>query len=152
MANTTQERRDAIRRYLQGESASAICRSLGRTRYWFYKWLKRYDPANPSWFQDHSRIPHQVGHKTSLEVEQLVCQLLFFRPQPFGDLAHIREELPRFETFHNTQHRYAKLGSRTHWEVHTAAKRRLLSRRFALHQQGLLWREGRVSFTRLTDD
>jgi len=334
MANTRQERRDAIRRDLQGESASAICRSLGRTRYWFYKWLKRYDPVNPSWFQDHSRIPHRVGSKTPLAVEQLVCQVrqrlvtttyaqrgalaiqwqlqqlgveplpelwtinrllkryglvekpiyhprgtpyrtlaaprpntvhqldlvgprylkggqrfygihlidacsnavalaampsqqavdvvealvaarqklgiprylqvdnelafrgsnrrprsfgllirlclylrvavpcipeaepwrhgiverfndvydkLCFRPQQFRDLAHVRDELPCFETFHNTQHRDAKLGRRTPWAVHTAAKRRLLSRRFALHLQGLLWREGRVSFTRLTD-
>jgi putative transposase len=335
MADITQERLDAIRRFLQGEPPRAICRSLGRTRYWFYKWLKRYDPATPTWSQDHSRAPHRVGSKTSVEVEQLVCTIrlrlvttkyaqrcelairwqlqqlgveplpevwtinrilkrhglvdkptspargtpypawaapqpnavhqldlvgprylkggerfygihlidahsnavalaampskqafdvvealvagwqrlgvprvlqvdnelgfrgsnrhprsfgllirlclylrvevhfipagepwrtgiverfndvydkLFFRPRPFRDLAHVRAELPCFETFHNTQHRYAKLGSRTPWEVHTAPQRRLLSRRLALHQQGLPWREGRVSFTRLTDD
>ena len=80
-----------------------------------------------------------------------VYDKLCFWPQPFGDLTHIREELPRFETFHNTQHRYAKLGCRTPWEVHTAAKRRLLSCRSALHRQGLFWREDRVWFTRLTD-
>ena len=49
MANAEQERIDAIGRYLRGESASAICRLLGRTRYWLYKWLKRYDPADPTW-------------------------------------------------------------------------------------------------------
>jgi hypothetical protein len=45
-----------------------------------------------------------------------------------------RRGLGAFETFHNSQHRYAKLGSRTPWEVHTTAKRQLLSPRFALHR------------------
>jgi len=49
MASTEQERIDAVSRYLLGEAASAICRALGRSRYWLYKWLKRYDPANPAW-------------------------------------------------------------------------------------------------------
>jgi hypothetical protein len=75
MANAIQERRFAIRRYLQGESASAIGRSLGRTRSWCYQWLKRDDLATPSGFQDHSRIPHRVGSNTSMAVEPLVCQI-----------------------------------------------------------------------------
>lgn len=81
-------------------------------------------------------------HHGIVERFNAVYDKLCFRPQPFRDLAHVRDELPRFETFHNTQHRYAKLGSRTPWEVHTIAKRRLLSHRFALHWQGLPWREG----------
>jgi putative transposase len=76
----------------------------------------------------------------------------FWRPQPFRDLAHLRRELPHFETFHNTQHRYAKLGQHTPWTVHTATPRRRLAQRFALHRRGLPWREGRISGIRLTDD
>jgi hypothetical protein len=34
MAEVPQDRIDAIRRYLQGEPASAICQALGRTRYY----------------------------------------------------------------------------------------------------------------------
>jgi hypothetical protein len=60
--------------------------------------------------------------------------------------------LSRCATFHNTRRRNAKRGSCTPWEVHTAGQRRLLSRRFALHQQSLRWREGRVSFTSLAGD
>jgi putative transposase len=335
MADVTPARLDAIRRFLQGEPASAVCRSLGRTRDWLCKWLKRSDPAHAAWCQDHSRAPHRVGSKTPAEAGQLACKIrqrlvttkdaprgaltirwqlqqlgaeplpelwtikrslkrhglvakrasqargtpypawaahrpnaahrlalagprslkggerfsglhlidaqskavalaavprkqasdvaearvagwqrlgvpralqvdnapafrganrhprgfgllirpcldprvavhfiaagepgrngivercndvyakLFCRPQPFRDRAHRREELPSFETFHNPQHRAAKRGSRTPWEGHTAAQRRLLSRRLALHPQGLPWREGRVSCTRLTDD
>jgi putative transposase len=334
MADAVQDRIDAIRRYLQGEPASAVCRALGRTRYWLYKWLKRYDPADPAWAHDHSRRPRRLPAKPPEEVEQLVCKIrerlvttkyaqrgafaiqwqllqlgvqpvpeiwtinrilkrhglvghptyqprgipyprlaaprphvvhqldlvgpryltggqrfygvhvmdmhsnavalaampskqardvvdalvaawqklgiprylqvdnelsfrgsnrhphsfgllirlclylgvevvfiperepwrngtverfndvydkLFWRPQQFRDLAHLREELPHFETFHNTQHRYAKLGQRTPWAVHMATSRRRLAQRFALHHQGLPWRDGRISFIRLTD-
>lgn len=76
---------------------------------------------------------------------------LFLQSQWFRDLAHLRAELPRFEAFHNTQHRYAKLGQRTPWEVHSTVRPRRLPRPYARHQQGLSWRDGRVSFIRLTD-
>src|SRR3990172_6561455 len=77
---------------------------------------------------------------------------LFFRTQRFRGLAHLADELRRFETFHNTQHRYAVLGQHVPWEVHTAGRRRLLPQRFTVPQRGLPFREGRVSFVRLTDD
>src|SRR5262245_18668189 len=48
-----------------------------------------------------------------------VYDQLCFRPQQCRDLAHVREELHGFETFHNPQQRSAKLGSRTPWHVHT---------------------------------
>ncbi len=331
-----QERRiDGIRRYLQGERISSICRDLGRSRRWFYYWLKRYNPSDPVWPQSRSRVPRQVPKKTPEEVERLVCQVrqrlvttkyaqkgalaiqwqlqklgvhplphvwtinrilkrhglvikptyvsrgkpypavplrqpydlhqldlvgprylqggqrfygvnlidafsnavaleavpskravdivealvaawqrlgipralqmdnemafrgsnryprsfgllirlclylgveaifipeaepwrngvierfndvydkLFFRSQHFSDLAHLRGELPAFETFHNTQHRYAKLSQSTPGTVHTGVPRRLLPQRFRLHQDGLPWRDGRVSFVRLTDE
>ena len=335
MANAEQERIDAICRYLRGESASAICRSLGRTRYWLYKWLKRYVPADPTWARAHSRAPHRAACKTRPDVEQLVAEIrsrlvatkyaqrgalaiqwqlqqlgvaplpalwtinrilkrqglvakppayvprgtaypalearhpnavhqldlvgprylqggsrlysihvidacsnavalaaaaskrdtdiveavvaawrrlgiprclqvdnelsfrgsnryprslgllirlclylgveivfipeaepwrngiverfndvydkLFFRSQRFRNVEHLAAELVRFETFHNTQHRYAKLGQRVPWEVHTATRHRLLPPRFAKHRGELPFRDGRVSFVRLTD-
>jgi len=278
---------------LLGEAASAICRALGRSRYWLYKWLKRYDPANPAWaIQWHLRQlgvaplpavwtinrilrrhglvakprylprgtpypavvppgPHhlhqldlvgprylrggarfygvhlmdaysnavaleavaskrapevvgalvagwqrlglpqvlQVDNELSLRgsnryprsfglvvrvclalgvqvvfipegepwrngiVERFndVYDKLFLRAQWFRDLDELRAELPRFEAFHNTHHRYAKLGQRTPGEAHTASRRRLLPRRFRLPRRGLSWQDGRVSFIRLTD-
>jgi putative transposase len=334
MADAPQDRIDAIRHYLQGKPASAICRALGRTRYWLYKWLKRYDPANPAWAHDQPRAPRRVASKTPEDVERLVCEIrqrlvttkyaqrgalaiqwqleqlgvaplpevwtinrilkrhrlvgqptyqprgtpyptlpapgpqivhqldlvgpryltggqrfygvhvmdahsnavalaampskraldvvdalvaawqklgiprylqvdnelsfrgsnrqprsfglllrlclylgvavlfiperepwrngiverfndvydkLFWRPQQFRDLAHLREELLHFETFQNTQHRYAKLGQQPPWAVHTTMPRRRLAPRFALHRRRLPWREGRVLFVRLTD-
>ncbi|MFQ5932999.1 MAG: helix-turn-helix domain-containing protein [Nitrospiraceae bacterium] len=330
-----QDRRiHAIRRFLQGEGVSTICRAVGRSRRWFYYWLRRYAADNPTWAQTQSRAPHRRPTKTSARLEALICAVrqrlvatkyaqkgafaiqwqlqqlgvepvpaiwtinrilrrhgllvkpryqprgkpypavgvqgpnhvhqldlvgprylhggsrfygvhlidaysnavalaavpskrdidvveavvaawqrlglprvlqvdnelsfrgsnryprsfgllirlclylgvevifipdeepwrsgiverfndvydkLFLRSQSFRDVAHVATELPHFETFHNTQHRYAKLGQRTPWEVHTSGRRRLLPRRFRLHRRGLPWRDGRVSFIRLTD-
>jgi len=80
-----------------------------------------------------------------------VYDQLCWRSQTFRDWAHLAAELPGFEAFHNTQHHYATLGQRTPWEVHNAYRRRRLASRFTRHRQGLPWREGRVSFIRLTD-
>jgi hypothetical protein len=57
MPAASQDCIDVIRCSLQGEPTSAICRALGRTRYWLYKWLKRYDPTNALWAKDHPRAP-----------------------------------------------------------------------------------------------
>lgn len=75
MANAEQERIDAIGRSLRGDSASAICRLLGRTRVWLYKWLKRYDPADPTWARTRSRAPHRTADKTRPDVEQRVAEI-----------------------------------------------------------------------------
>jgi putative transposase len=97
-------------------------------------------------------IPEREPWRNGI-VERLndVYDRLFWRPQSFRDLAHRCEELPRFETFHNTQHRYAKLGQQPPWAVHTAMPGRRLSPQFALHRRSLPWRDGRISFIRLTD-
>lgn len=325
---------EAIRRFLGGEPASTICRALGRSRRWFYKWLQRFDPGDPRWAQSRSRVPHHLARRTPEAMVQLVCTIrkqllttpyaqrgamaiqwqlrqlgvdslpaiwtinrilkrqglvskasytprgtsypalvpqhpndvhqldlvgprylegasrlysvhlidafsnavalaarpskrdtdiveavvaawqrlgiprylqvdnelsfrgsnryprsvgllirlclylgveivfipegepwrngiverfndvydkLFFRSQRFRDWEHLTTELVRFETFHNTQHRYAKLGQRVPWEVHTARRHRRLPRRFTLHRRTVPFRDGRISFVRLTD-
>lgn len=75
MPEAPRDRLAAIRRSLPGEPASALGRAVGRSRYWLYKWLKRYDPANPVWAQDHPRTPQRVVAKTPGDVEQLVCEI-----------------------------------------------------------------------------
>jgi putative transposase len=329
-----QRRIEAITRFLQGERVSSICQAVGRTRNWFYKWLKRYDPSNPEWACSQSRAPKQVSRRTPQSVVQLVCQIrnrllktkyaqkgafaiqwqlrqmgvkplpaiwtinrilksrglvdkpvysprgtpypalevtkpndvhqfdlvgprylkskerfygahlidafsnaaalsamsskrdldivealvgawqrlgiphylqldnelsfrgsnlyprsfgrlirlclylgvevlfipqgepwrngvvekfndvydkLFFRPQQFRTLAHLQRELPQFESFHNHHHRYAKLSQRTPWAVHSSQARHRLPKSFALHRHSIPWREGKISFIRLTD-
>lgn len=66
------ERRGAVDRYRVGESPSAICASLGRSREWFYKWLRRFESGDPNWFRDRSRRPLRSPACTSQEIEQVV--------------------------------------------------------------------------------
>lgn len=79
-----------------------------------------------------------------------VYDKLFLRRQQFNSLALLQKELLRFESFHNNHHRYAKLAQRTPWAVHTAKSRHLLRKSFALSNP-FPWRDGKVSFIRLTD-
>ena len=329
-----QRRTQAISLYLQGKHPNTICKSLGRSRPWLYKWLKVYDPSNPHWARSQSRTPQRSPKKTAQAIVQLVCTIrkrlvktkyaqkgavaiqwqleqlgvcpvpaiwtinrilkregllvkpiyrprstaypnlqatapnvahqmdlvgprylkskerfygihlidifsnavalgafaskrdidivqgvvdgwqrlgipqflqvdnelsfrgsnryphsfgllirlclylqveivfippgepwrngvvekfndvydkLFFRQQQFKNLARLRPELLCFETFHNHSHRYAKLAQRTPWSVHTAKSRRPLPKPFLLHRKRLPWREGKISFIRLTD-
>ena len=330
----TQARYEAVRRYLVGERPVAICRTLGYSKPWLYKWLRRYDPTNLGWAQTRSRAPHRLTAKSPPAVERRVCEIrqrlaqtryaqrgafaiqwqlqqlgvqplpeiwtinrilhrhglagtrphqargtpypalaaqrphqvhqldlvgprdltggerfdgvhlidvyshavalaavpsqqapdvvealvagwqklgcprylqvdnersfrgsnrhprrvgllirlclylgvevvfiperepwrngvierfnqvynqLFWQSQTFRDRTHVAAEWPHFAGFHTTQHRYATLGQHTPWQVHSAHRRRRLSSRFTLHHQTLPWREGRVSFIRLTD-
>jgi hypothetical protein len=75
----------------------------------------------------------------------------FFRSQLFRDLDHLREESAVFEEFHNNNHRYSKLHGKTPWVVHTTVSRRLLPKRDRLQDIPIPFKDGKVSFVRLTD-
>jgi hypothetical protein len=80
-----------------------------------------------------------------------VYDKLFLRQQQFHDLQHLRRELAKFERFHNQHHRYAKLAQRTPWAVHRCSHRQqsVFTSPEALLQ--LPWKDGHISFIRLTD-
>ncbi|CAD6491563.1 MAG: hypothetical protein CHKLHMKO_00154 [Candidatus Argoarchaeum ethanivorans] len=71
-----QERIDAVNLRQRGERPSKICKSLGRSRMWLQKWIKRYNDSEKSnekkWFKEESRAPKNVHRRTDLEMEQLV--------------------------------------------------------------------------------
>ena len=50
-------RKTAIKRYLKGESPKSIYTGLGRSKNWFFKWLKRYKSGEPDWYKDRSKAP-----------------------------------------------------------------------------------------------
>jgi hypothetical protein len=50
-------RKEAIERYLNGEAPISIYTDLGRSRYWFFKWLKRYKTGDIHWYKDKSKAP-----------------------------------------------------------------------------------------------
>lgn len=74
--NKYEERKQAITRYQAGEKVTDITRSLGKSRRWFYNWLKRYQEAGSEgeWYKDHSRAPHSTPTKVSEALEKQVVQ------------------------------------------------------------------------------
>jgi len=59
-------RQEAVARYLDGESATDICCSLGKTRQWLYKWLQRQEELDPE------IGPLRAYNRTPVEIEKAV--------------------------------------------------------------------------------
>ncbi|PLX98864.1 MAG: IS481 family transposase ISGme9 [Desulfuromonas sp.] len=62
----------AVRRFMNGESPESICTSLGKSKVWLYKWIKRFNDYDDSWFEDRSRRPLVTSNRTSTEIEEVV--------------------------------------------------------------------------------
>ena len=50
-------RQQAIERFLKGEKPISIYTDLKRSKFWFFKWLKRYQSGAADWYKDKSRAP-----------------------------------------------------------------------------------------------
>ena len=61
-------RLEAVERYQAGESATEICRSLGKSRQWLYKWLQRKEELR----SDSS--PKRVHNRTPVKIEEAVIK------------------------------------------------------------------------------
>jgi transposase len=72
--NELERRKEAIRRVNAGESVSAVCRDLSRSRTWYYKWHRRWVEAGPEGLQD-QRPGHDPPQKTSAPVRKLVIAI-----------------------------------------------------------------------------
>jgi putative transposase len=69
---TVLERERAIARYLSGESATAICQSIGRSREWLYKWVKRHATGDTQWAEERSRRPQQSPRRVTSDLEAVI--------------------------------------------------------------------------------
>lgn len=72
--NEYEKRKQAIKRHQAGEAITSIVTSLGKSRPWFYNWLKRYEAANGqgNWYKDQSRAPKTKPTKVAASLEQQV--------------------------------------------------------------------------------
>jgi transposase-like protein len=68
-------RKMAIQHYLQDKSPASIYRDMGRSKKWFFKWLRRYQSGNPNWYHDQSRAPRSHPNQTSPEMRQLIINI-----------------------------------------------------------------------------
>ena len=62
----------AVQRFKNGESPGSICTSLGKSKVWLYKWIKRYSEEDPSWYEDRTRRPLSTPMHTPSEIEEIV--------------------------------------------------------------------------------
>ena len=69
------ERIEGIKRYLNGEKPSDICKSMGKTKPWLLKWVKRYNPANEDWYKDISKRPRISPKKVDETIESLIIKI-----------------------------------------------------------------------------
>lgn len=66
-------RKQAISRYLQRETPKSIYSDLKRSKYWFFKWLKRYQSGDPDWFRDKSRAAlHRPMQISEVEKKRII--------------------------------------------------------------------------------
>jgi hypothetical protein len=68
-------RRQAIRLRFGGAPVSMICRQLGRSREWFYKWWDRYSHQGADALIERSHAPHTSPHQLSHEVRQAIYRI-----------------------------------------------------------------------------
>jgi putative transposase len=122
MGTLEDERKEAVRRYLSGESVTSISRNMGRSRKWLYKWLNRYNPKDPNWYKGLSRAPHNIPHKTPPGTEDLILKIreklktggTFYGPLSIQwtmeDLGY--EQIPHESTIKNILRRNGKIEQR----------------------------------------
>ena len=67
-------RESAIKRLENGESPKEIYQSLGKSKAWFFKWLKRYKNECENWAQSKSRRPHHTSKKIDTTMEQAIIE------------------------------------------------------------------------------
>jgi len=68
-------RKEAIKRYLNGDCVTTICRELRVSRKWFYKWRHRYNTGVSDWYKDQSKTPKRKPRKIDNEIENLVLNI-----------------------------------------------------------------------------
>lgn len=67
-------REEAVRRYECGETAKKIYESLGKSKRWFFKWIKRYRSGEKDWAEEQSRKPHHIPKRIDRKMEGAIIE------------------------------------------------------------------------------
>ena len=113
-----QRRKQAIARYLADDKIEDICKAMGGSKSWLYKWRDRYQADDPNWAQELTRRPRTTPAKTPKTIEQAVVSLwraLCQNGQGCGAAAiqqglaqHGREPVPSQRTIYRILQRHQK--------------------------------------------
>jgi transposase-like protein len=64
----------AIECSLAGDPIEAICREIGCSKSWVYKWNNRYEASKPNGFQERSRRPRSTPTHTPEALERAIVR------------------------------------------------------------------------------
>jgi len=67
-------RKNAIKRYLDGEKPKSIYSNLNRSKKWFFKWLKRYQSGDKNWYKDQIKAPKKSPRSISATDKQRIIE------------------------------------------------------------------------------
>jgi transposase-like protein len=112
-------RQEALERYLAGDPIAVICREMGCSKSWLYKWKNRYQVTEPAWFQEHSRRPETTPTKTPDALEAQIVRLRHtLSPDGLGTVSagvirdhlrpHSAKSIPSCRTIYRMLKRQAK--------------------------------------------
>ncbi len=65
-------RKQAVQRHQAGESPKAVYTSLNRSKFWFFKWLNRYQSGATDWYKDLPRTPNTRPSELSLADKNII--------------------------------------------------------------------------------
>jgi hypothetical protein len=68
-------RKMAVKQYLQGKTAVSVYREMGRSKYWFFKWLHRYQSGDSNWYRDRPRAPRSHPRQISPQMRNLIVNI-----------------------------------------------------------------------------
>jgi hypothetical protein len=68
-------RQEALERYVAGEPIEVMCREMGCSKSWLYKWKSRYEGTEPAWVEERSRRPQSTPTKTPDALEAEIVRL-----------------------------------------------------------------------------
>jgi transposase InsO family protein len=75
MQNNIKQRCEAILRKLAGWKVTEICRQVGLSRQWFYKWWRRYWEKGISGLSDHPSRPKNIHNRISDGLEETITKI-----------------------------------------------------------------------------
>lgn len=70
-----EERIKAIQQYLEGEQPVEVYINQGRSKYWFYKWLNRYNTGHKEWYKNELKVAKVIPHKTEEKIERVIVEI-----------------------------------------------------------------------------
>jgi len=79
-------RKMAMEQYLQGKTPISIYQEMGRSKFWFFKWLRRYRSGKPEWYKDEPKAPHSHPNETPPEMRKLVSNVRIQLGQSYSQI------------------------------------------------------------------